>query len=74
MRYHDTRKWIHVLFEVDDGGRPGLCVDYMIMLLIIANVIAVMLETVDPLYEAYGIQFLWFEAVSVTVFTIEYLW
>lgn len=42
------------------------------MLLIIANVIAVMLETVNPLYEAYGREFYTFEVISVAIFTIEY--
>ena len=41
--------------------------------LIVLNVIAVMLETVDPLYDAYGYGFYGFEVLSVTIFSVEYL-
>ena len=56
-RYGNTRKWVHGLFEVNAGGRAGFCVDYAIMVLIVANVVAVSLETVDPIYTAYGREF-----------------
>lgn len=72
-RIGETRHWVHELFEVGAGGRLGFYVDYVIMLLIAANVVAVMLETVDPLFETYGREFFAFEVLSVTVFTIEYL-
>lgn len=68
-----TRHSVHALFEVGAGGRLGFYVDYAIMLLIAANVVAVMLETVDPLFEAYGREFHWFEVLSVTIFTVEYV-
>lgn len=68
----ETRCRTYELFKVDAGGRIGCWLDYAIVLLIVANVVAVMLETVDPLYEAYGRQFYIFEAISVAVFTIEY--
>ena len=72
-RYGDTRKWVHGLFEVDAGGRAGYYVDYTIMLLILANVVAVSLETVDPIYAAYGREFYAFEVISVSIFTVEYV-
>ena len=72
MGYSDRRHWAYELFEVGAGGRTGWYVDYTIMLLIVANVIAVMLETVDPLWAAYGRAFLSFEIISVTIFTVEY--
>lgn len=68
-----ARHWVYGLFEVGAGGRLGWYVDYAIMLLIIANVVAVTLETVDPLYAAFGRDFYLFEALSVLVFSIEYL-
>jgi len=43
------------------------------MLLIIANVSAVVLSTVDPIYEPNARLFRIFEVFSVTVFTIEYI-
>lgn len=72
MGYRETRHWIHGLFEVGAGGRLGWYADYFIAALIVVNVVAVMLETVDPLFAAYGREFLAFEAISVTIFTIEY--
>lgn len=71
-RLRDTRCRTYELFKVDAGGRIGCWMDYAIMLLIIANVIAVMLETVDPIYTAYGRELYLFEIVSVAVFTVEY--
>lgn len=73
MRYRDTRHWVHGLFEVGTGGRLGWYVDYFIMLLIIANVIGVMLETVDPLYAEFATEFYIFEVISVSIFVVEYL-
>lgn len=69
----DTRHWVHGLFKVGAGGKLGWYVDYFIISLIVVNVLAVMLETVDPLYAAYRWEFLVFEAVSVAIFTGEYL-
>ena len=73
MGYRETRHWVHGLFEVGAGGRTGWYVDYFIMVLIVANVLAVMLETVDPLYGLYERDFLLFEIFSVSIFLVEYL-
>ena len=73
IRYADTRHWVYELFEVGAGGRLGFYVDYFILLLIIANVIAVMLETVDPIFAAYGRYFFLFEVISVGIFSLEYI-
>jgi hypothetical protein len=50
MGYRETRSWVHGLFKVGAGGRTGGHIDHLIMGLIVLNVIAVMLETVDSLY------------------------
>lgn len=71
-RLRDTRCRTYELFKVDAGGRIGCWMDYAIMLLIIANVIAVMLETVDPIYTAYGRELYLFEIASVAIFSVEY--
>lgn len=73
MGYRQTRHWVHELFEVKGGGRLGWYVDYVIVALIVLNVVAVMLETMDPLYTAYGREFFVFEAISVAIFTVEYV-
>ena len=51
----------------------GQWFDYFIVALIITNVIAVILETVEGLYVAYTEFFTGFELFSVAVFTVEYL-
>lgn len=47
--------------------------DIFIMTLILLNVAAVILETVDSVHDQYAIFFEYFEYISVFVFTIEYL-
>ena len=55
----------------DDGLSKH--VDLVLSLLILANLIAVCLESVDSIAVIYGSQLLLFEMVSVTIFAIEYL-
>lgn len=72
-RYQTTRTRAHALFKVGAGGQVGGLIDTFIMVLIVANVIAVMLETVDWLYRPYWAWFFRFEAISVAIFSVEYL-
>jgi len=51
----------------------GRWFDLFMMVLIITNVIAVVLETVPAMGQAYASQFQAFDVFSVMVFTIEYL-
>lgn len=44
-----------------------------LMLLIFANVAAVLAESMQPVYLVYQQQFFWFEVVSVALFSVEYL-
>lgn len=64
---------MYELFEPRLGGRAGRVVDWAILLLIAVNVTAVMLETVDPIYERFTRGFHWLEVVPVAIFTVEYL-
>ena len=61
------------LFEVGQGDRLGRAVDAFIMSLIVANVLAVVLGTVDGVQTAYADALFYFELFSVAVFTVEYL-
>jgi len=47
--------------------------DWSMMLLILINVAAVTLETVDGLQDRWGATFLWIEIITVVAFTVEYL-
>ncbi|MGB2285159.1 MAG: ion transporter, partial [Candidatus Puniceispirillaceae bacterium] len=55
------------------GDIASLVVDRGLAFLIVANVIAVTLETVDEIYQAYAPAFTLFEIISVIIFSIEYL-
>lgn len=73
-RYQRLRAVTHGLFTPGAGPDPlGVWVDVGIMLLIIMNVIAVVLGTVNSVATAATDLLWYFELFSVTVFTIEYL-
>jgi voltage-gated potassium channel len=67
------RREVYEVFAPRGGGRLGRFADWFILLLIAANVLAVMLETVEPLYVRFADLFDWFETVSVAIFTVEYV-
>ena len=48
-------------------------VDYFLIFLIMANVTAVIAESVDNWYYPYQAYFTWFENFSIVIFSIEYL-
>jgi voltage-gated potassium channel len=56
-----------------NGDRVSRIFDISILALIALNVLALILETVEPIYNAAPQVFIWFEIVSVTIFTIEYI-
>ena len=70
-------RWRHRIHLVLEGGASaglaGALVEYGIVFLIVTNVIAVALETVPAFAEEWGGALLAFEAVSVLVFTVEYV-
>lgn len=57
----DTHGWLYMLD------------DYFISGLIILNVIAIILESFEPVYAQFRDFFFWFEFFSVAVFSVEYL-
>ncbi|REA05779.1 potassium channel protein [Haloferax sp. Atlit-6N] len=68
-----VKQRVHRLLEVGGATREEQVVDWGIMALIAANVMAVILSTVDALYAQYSFYFRAFEVISVTVFSVEYL-
>ena len=65
---------VYEILEVgDEGDRVSRAVDLFILILIELNVFCVVLVTVQPLNELWGIYFEKFEVFSVSVFSIEYL-
>ncbi|NNJ79667.1 MAG: ion transporter [Xanthomonadales bacterium] len=53
--------------------RPSRVINLLLIGLISLNVVAIFLESVDPIYAVYRQQFWIFEVFSVAVFTVEYL-
>ncbi|MEM7269246.1 MAG: ion transporter [Pseudomonadota bacterium] len=69
-----TRQRLHEILARSHGDdRTGRAVDIALIILIVANVIAVMLETSPAVYEGRETFFLAFEVISVAIFTVEYL-
>ena len=65
------------LFSILEAARPddrlGRFLEWFIIALILANVTAAIVATVEPIYQRYRAEFWAFELFSVTIFTVEYL-
>lgn len=62
-----------LLHPVESGNRTAHVIELGLMLLIFLNIIALILESVEDLRNAYGDFFLAFEIFSVMIFTVEYV-
>jgi voltage-gated potassium channel len=68
------RRRVYEILEVArPGDRASRLVDTFILSLILFNVAALVLETVEPIYAAGKAYFDGFELVSVVIFSIEYM-
>ncbi|MGB5512089.1 MAG: ion transporter [Woeseiaceae bacterium] len=67
------RKRVSELLEKGhETDRPSKIVNLILIVLISLNVIAIFLETVDPIHQQYQGAFWYFEVFSVVIFTFEY--
>ena len=67
------KHYVHRLLEpAESGDLPSKSVDLFLIGLILANCLMAVLETL-PAAGRFSGQFAWFEAVSVGIFTVEYL-
>jgi voltage-gated potassium channel len=72
--YHATKKKVHILLHPELGDTKwDRLINTFIIVLIILNVVAVMLETVPSIHEPHARFFRKFDIVSVIIFTIEYV-
>lgn len=71
--YGKARRKTYELFSPSKGGKVGFYIDAGIMILIVASVVAVILETVDYFSANFGGFFYGFEVVATAIFTIEYV-
>lgn len=71
--YHKTKKKVHILLHPELGfTKWDKILNGFIIILIILNVAAVMLETVAEIHKPYSEFFRIFDMVSVIIFTVEY--
>ena len=65
------------IWEVLEKGsaqdKTSLYIDIFLISLILLNIVAVLLETVDSIYNQYKTQFLIFERLSTFIFLVEYI-
>ncbi len=74
MRYHESKRKVHILLHPELGdSKWDKILNGFIIILIILNVTAVMLETVPSIHDPHAAFFRIFDLVSVIIFTIEYL-
>lgn len=73
MEYEELRGLVYRSLTVGKGGAAARIVDWCIGLLIVCNVLAVVVGTVDGVPERYGSVLYAFEVGSVVVFTFEYV-
>lgn len=72
--YHKTKKQVHTLLHPELGATKwDKILNGFIIILIILNVAAVILETVPSIHEPNAEFFRIFDLVSVIIFTIEYV-
>ena len=68
-----TRRRIYEILEKGQAGdRLSLSCDMFLTVLIVVNLFAVCLETIDSLFAAYKPIFVAIELISVSIFSIEY--
>lgn len=73
VHQQSRRQRVHQLLEHATGEDPlGLIVDYSIVTLVLANVLAFLLGTVPWIEKKYGGALEVFEIFSVAIFTVEY--
>ena len=72
--YHNLKKNVYILLHPEKGNTIwDRLFNIFIILLILLNIVAVMLETVKPIYKTYASFFYAFDLTSIIIFTIEYL-
>lgn len=72
--YHTTKRNVHILLHPELGNtRWDKILNGFIIILIILNVTAVMLETVQSIHEKYFHFFRIFDIISVIIFSVEYV-
>jgi len=68
--YAHLKRATHLFLDSSSpGDKAGMGFDLFMIALIVANVFAIILETVESIYTRSPELFFWFEVVSVAIFT-----
>ncbi|MGD1958881.1 MAG: ion transporter [Fulvivirga sp.] len=67
------RRILSTINKAEEQDKLSRGFDIFIMVLIVLNVFAVIVETVKPIYTKYYLLFYYFELFTIIVFSIEYL-
>ncbi len=74
MLKKNIRKRIWEVLETGSAqDKTSLYIDIFLISLILLNIVAVLLETVDSIYNQYKLPFLIFERLSTFIFLVEYI-
>jgi voltage-gated potassium channel len=73
--YRKTKQKVHGLLHPEIVGDKhwDKVINVFIITLIILNVLAVIVETIEPIHKKYQTFFYYFDLVSVIIFTVEYV-
>ena len=72
--WYKLRRFVYDNLHNDDYESTfSRCVNFFLILLIISNTVAVLLESINDVYLSYQLYFDAFELFSIFVFTVEYL-
>lgn len=67
------KRILEIIEKADSKDIKSLMFDKLIILLIVVNILAIILESFENLSANYGLLFTFVEVISVLIFTIEYL-
>lgn len=69
-----SRQRTHELLEIASAGdKLSRVIDIGLIVLILLSVISIVLESVQVINDSYHVYFYWFEVISVSIFTLEYI-
>ena len=72
MSFINTRRRLwEILENGNENDKASVYTDIFLITLIILNITAVLLETVDSIYSVYKFHFLIFERISTFIFLVE---
>lgn len=72
--WQQLRRFVYNNLHNDDyKSKVSTCVNYLLIVLIVGNVAAVLLESINEIYKLYKPHFDLFENISIVIFSSEYL-